>query len=133
MSRIFIAEDNYSDAVLLREALRENGIEADYELAEDGEKAIEKLRHRPDGEPLPDLIVLDLNLPRVRGQEILSFIRAQEALKHIATVIVTSSGAARDRESCRAADAYFMKCSDWSDCLKLAQHLAEYLPHEPIG
>ncbi|MBA2482141.1 MAG: response regulator [Planctomycetes bacterium] len=131
MSHIFIAEDNYSDAVLLREALRENGVEAEYELAEDGEKAIQKLRRLENGGPLPDLIVLDLNLPRVRGQDILRFIRAEDGLKHINTVIVTSSGAKRDRDACTAADAYFIKCSDWDDCLKLAQHLAAFLPAEP--
>ncbi len=128
MSRIFIAEDNYSDAVLLREALRENGVEADYELAEDGEKAIQQLRRLETTGPLPDLIVLDLNLPRVRGQEILRFIKGEDVLKKIHTVIVTSSGAARDREACVAADAYFLKCSDWNDCLKLAHQLAAYLP-----
>lgn len=129
MSRIFIAEDNYSDAVLLREALRENGVDATYEVLEDGEKAISHLRGlEQTGGPYPDLIVLDLNLPRVRGHEILKFIREEAELKDIHTVIVTSSGAPSDRARCASADAYYLKCSDWDDCLKLAHDLSTYLP-----
>ncbi len=129
MSRIFIAEDNYSDAVLLREAMRESGVDASFDVVEDGEKAIGHLRalEKTDG-PYPDLIVLDLNLPRIRGHEILRFIREEAQLKDISTVIVTSSGAPADRARCASADAYYLKCSDWDDCLKLAQDLSTYLP-----
>lgn len=130
-SHIFIAEDNYADAVLLREALREAGVDADFDVVEDGERAIQQLRAlRQQGRDLPDLIVLDLNLPRVRGHEILDWIKRDERLRKVHTVVVTSSSAQRDRDQCRAADAYFLKCSDWDDCVKLARNLATFLPEK---
>jgi CheY-like chemotaxis protein len=128
---IFIAEDNYADAVLLREALREAGVDADFDVVEDGERAIQRLRALRQLHEAPDLIVLDLNLPRVRGQEILHFIKHDRELCRVRTVVVTSSNAARDREDCIGADGYFLKCSDWDDCVKLARSLASYLPEEP--
>jgi CheY-like chemotaxis protein len=130
---IFIAEDNYADAVLLREAMREAGVEADYDVVEDGERAIQRLRALRQRHDHPDLIVLDLNLPRVRGHEILHFIKHDHELSKVRTVVVTSSNAARDRESCRAADGYFLKCSDWDDCLKLARSLVAYLKPNGSG
>jgi CheY-like chemotaxis protein len=131
VKHIFIAEDNYADAVLLREAMRETGVDADFDVVEDGERAIQHLRAlalaNGHGPGLPDLIVLDLNLPRVRGHEILDFIRHDHLLCRVHTVVVTSSNAQRDRDRCAGADGYFLKCSDWDDCLKLAQSLAGFL------
>ena len=129
MNHIFIAEDNYADAILLREALRESGIQAEYMVVEDGERALERLVRLGIGpDPLPDLIVLDLNLPRIRGHEILRAVRSDPHLRAIPTVVVTSSGAARDRDRCVQADGYYLKCSDWEECLKLARRLAAFLP-----
>jgi CheY-like chemotaxis protein len=130
VKHIFIAEDNYADAVLLREALREAGVDADYDVVEDGERAIQRLRALNQRHENPDLIVLDLNLPRVRGHEILHFIKHDRELSKVHTVVVTSSNAMRDRENCRGADGYFLKCSDWEDCVKLARNLAGYLPQD---
>jgi CheY-like chemotaxis protein len=133
VNHIFIAEDNYADAVLLREALREAGVDADFDVVEDGERAIQRLRALRLRHESPDLIVLDLNLPRVRGHEILDFIKHDRDLSRVHTVVVTSSNAPRDRENCRLADGYFLKCSDWDDCVKLARSLADFLPHHADG
>jgi CheY-like chemotaxis protein len=128
MNHIFIAEDNYADAVLLREALRENGVDASYDLVEDGGLVLKRLHDLADTHHLPDLIILDINLPHVQGIELLSSIRADPLLTQVHTVMVTGSSSPRDRERCRSADAYVLKGGNWDDSMRLARYLTSFLP-----
>ena len=95
---ILLVEDNPGDVRLTREALREGKIYNNLHCAKNGVEALEFLRR--DGPyanaPRPDIILLDLNLPRMDGREVLSVIKNDESLKHIPTVVLTTSQAEED-------------------------------------
>lgn len=95
---ILLVEDNPGDARLAQEALKDSKIINNLFIVDDGEKAINFLRK--DGEfenvPKPDLILLDLNLPKIDGREVLSEIKSDENLKHIPVVILTTSESGDD-------------------------------------
>ena len=95
---ILLVEDNAGDVRLAREGLRECKLLNNLSVAEDGVKAMAFLRR--EGEhahaPRPDLIMLDLNLPRKDGREVLNEIKEDEKLKQIPVVILTTSKAEED-------------------------------------
>jgi chemotaxis family two-component system response regulator Rcp1 len=95
---ILLVEDNPGDIRLTQEVLKEGKIHNHLNVVEDGEKAIAFLnRTEPyTNAPLPDLILLDLNLPRRNGLEVLEMIKTNEALKHIPVVVFTTSQAEED-------------------------------------
>ena len=95
---ILLVEDNPGDVRLTREALREGGFVNDLHVASDGVEAMAFL-HRDTGyadSPVPDLILLDLNLPRKNGLEVLSEIKEDERLRVIPVIVLTSSRAEED-------------------------------------
>jgi chemotaxis family two-component system response regulator Rcp1 len=95
---ILLVEDNAGDVRLAREGLRECKLLNNLSVADDGVKAMAFLRR--EGEhahaPRPDLIMLDLNLPRKDGREVLKEIKEDEKLKQIPVVILTTSKAEED-------------------------------------
>jgi two-component system, chemotaxis family, response regulator Rcp1 len=95
---ILLVEDNPGDIRLTQEALKEGKIYHNLRVAKDGEEALAML-HR-EGEhasmPLPDIIFLDLNLPKIDGREVLARIKEEEALRMIPVVVLTSSEAETD-------------------------------------
>lgn len=91
--RILLVEDLRSDAILLREALVDEGLGDDLVLATDGAQALERLR---SDRPLPQLVLLDLNLPRVDGREVLEGIRGDERLRQLPVVVLSTSTAPAD-------------------------------------
>jgi len=95
---ILLVEDNPGDARLVREALKSAGIDSLLTVARDGEEALDLLRGaRPAVEAVrPDLILLDLNLPRKDGRELLAEIKQDPSLQRIPVVVLTSSAAAQD-------------------------------------
>lgn len=95
---ILLVEDNPGDIRLTQEALKEGRILNHLHVVEDGEQAIAFLNQmEPYSQaPLPDLILLDLNLPRRNGLEVLGMIKSNEALKHIPVVVFTTSQAEED-------------------------------------
>src|SRR6266540_4417123 len=90
---IFLVEDNPSDVRWLQEILRDLPVPNRLSVAKDGEEAVAFLTRRGKyaGAPRPDLIVLDLNLPKKDGTEVLAEIMAQDRLKDIPVAILTSS------------------------------------------
>ena len=92
MTSILLVEDSAPDAMLIRQALREAGVEGDVEVVTDGEQALDRLR----GGPAPDLVLLDLNLPRKDGREVLSEIRCDDDLCEIPVIVLTTSSAPHD-------------------------------------
>jgi len=113
MFRILLAEDNPGDVLLFREALRARNIEADLVVAEDGHKAITLLDGK-SGDRSPDLIVLDVNLPKRSGDEVLAWIRKEESLTRIPVVMLTSSASPADRDKATSlgASLYIQKSSN---------------------
>ncbi len=95
---ILLVEDNEGDVRLTREALKEGRIRNRLHVVSNGEHALQFLRN--EGEyaeaPRPDLVLLDLNLPRLDGREVLAEIKTDPALKQIPVVVLTSSRAEKD-------------------------------------
>ena len=92
MTSILLVEDSAADAMLYRQALREAGVEGEVELVTDGEQALARL-HRG---PAPDLMLLDLNLPRKDGRAVLAEMCAEEAMREIPVIVLTTSAAPQD-------------------------------------
>jgi CheY-like chemotaxis protein len=112
-ARVLLVEDNEADVRLTREALRESGEKVRLSSVGDGDKAIAFLR-REDGfadAPRPDLVLLDLNLPRKSGLEVLDEMRADATLAPIPVIVLTSSAAQSDVEAAyaRGANAFVVK------------------------
>jgi len=112
--KILLAEDNDVDVWLFREAFQALGLPHQLEIAPDGEQALARLRTRP----LPDLILLDLNMPKLDGFEVLSAIRADPKLCLIPVIILSSSRDPKDvrRAQQLGANSYLCKSTeDFSD------------------
>ena len=95
---ILLVEDNPGDVELTREALHDSKVHMNLSVAHDGVEALAFLRREgPHAEaPRPDLILLDLNLPRKDGRGVLAEIKAEPELRQIPVVILTSSQAEQD-------------------------------------
>ncbi len=91
--KILLVEDNLADTVLIQESLLESKLNLDIDTAIDGEKAMEYLYENlnNDKKRLPDLVILDLNMPRKDGREVLKEIKEHEELRVIPVVIMTTS------------------------------------------
>lgn len=112
---ILLVEDDEADALLIREALDQVGYERNVTQVGDG---IEALAHlRDPGATRPDLIVLDLNMPRMGGRELLGILKADESLRLVPTVVLTSSRAPDDIAAsyARHANAFVTKPIDLED------------------
>jgi CheY-like chemotaxis protein len=96
---ILLVEDNPADADLVAEALAQFTVPPRLSVVPDGEAALRFLgtKHHDRPPDVPDLIILDLNLPKKNGHEVLAAVKADDALRHIPVVIFTSSAAERDR------------------------------------
>lgn len=89
---VLLVEDNPADADLTRETLTLSGLDVNLDVAIDGIDALDRLlRLRDSGAALPDLILLDLNLPKRNGREILLDLKASPSFRHIPIVVLTSS------------------------------------------
>jgi chemotaxis family two-component system response regulator Rcp1 len=95
---ILLVEDNPVDAMMTREAFANGRICNNLHEVEDGEEAMDFLyrRGKYSSVPLPDVILLDLNLPRKDGREVLAEIKAEPSLKHIPIIILTTSESEED-------------------------------------
>jgi CheY-like chemotaxis protein len=98
MPKILVAEDNPADVYLIRAALEEHGIDMPVQVASDGSEVLQIIQEQAAfAEPQLNLIILDLNLPRHDGIEILQRLRETDRLAHVPVVVLTSSDSPRDR------------------------------------
>lgn len=114
MSLLFLAEDNSGDVFLIREALREHAVECDLAVASDGAEAREYFTKIERQEaPVPDLVLLDLNLPKISGLELLRRIKNIPRCQATPVVVISSSDSPHDRlESQKlGAHSYIRKAS----------------------
>ena len=93
MSRILLVEDSQADAILIQEALRQASVDEEIERVTDGESALQRLRSEA---PLPNLVLLDLNLPRMDGRAVLAEVKADPRLREIPVIVLTTSSAPSD-------------------------------------
>lgn len=125
-----IVEDNPADVRLLRLALREGPARKRLHVATDGMMALEFLARQGPFEdaPVPDLILLDLNLPRRNGCEVLVEMRGQKALRRIPAVVFSNSAAPDDIESAYQAQAncFVTKPSDLDDYFAVVRHIEDF-------
>jgi len=120
-AEILLIEDDEGDALIIKRALSKADIDASWHHANTGEKALALIQELAESQSYPDLILLDLNLPRVDGKEVLRHIRAQEAYAHIPLIALSGSLNPKDREEALAfgASEYFHKSIDLAEFMQL--------------
>jgi CheY-like chemotaxis protein len=128
---ILLVEDNPADVRLVREALAEGEVQADLHWSASGEDALHYLRRTgayTAARATPDLVLLDLNLPGLHGQEVLMAIKQDPALLRIPVVVLTSSANPSDVQAAYGhhANAYQVKPQDYEAFLALVGSLRSY-------
>jgi CheY-like chemotaxis protein len=131
MKTILLVEDDENDALFLRHAWEKIGFAARLEIAADGQKAIEYLeatQHADGRTPVPSLVLLDLNLPKKTGLQVLSWIRNHPVLRTLVVIVLTSSSAQADVAAAYAlcANSYLVKPSDPAALMELVGLLRDY-------
>jgi CheY-like chemotaxis protein len=123
---VLLVEDDPADALLIEEALQEHGMARSITQAEDGLAALEYLRDTAN--PHPDLIVLDLNMPRMNGRELLTVLKDDPQLLTIPVVVLTTSGAPDDVRSAyhQHANAYVVKPLDLDDFIRTVRSIDSF-------
>lgn len=127
--RILLVEDNELDIELARLVFEERGLEGEVAVARDGQEALDYLRRegpflaRPGGEPA--LVLLDLNMPRVSGYQVLSAVKGDPELQHLPVVVFSTSTTASDREACArlGANDYVTKPASFETFLSTVRDL----------
>lgn len=138
MLRILLIEDNPADAQMLRTALEKTGMPVEITHLKDGVEAVEYLATGRSGSRDCDVVLLDLNLPRLNGFEVLEHIRSCEELKSLPVVIMSGSANADEIDHCyqSGANSYICKpihldeilstaawfVAYWSNCVTLPSH-----------
>jgi DNA-binding response OmpR family regulator len=125
-----LAEDNLPDALLVREAIKSEDLPSEVFIAADGERVIDMIaKAEADAEaPCPDLLLLDLNLPRIDGFDVLRRVRASARFKDLPVLIVTSSDSPADRDAAAKLGArYFRKPVSYEEYLRVGAFLRQFL------
>ena len=130
--KVLIAEDDPSDIFLLRRAFSVAGVPAALHFVRDGQEAIDYLGGESDysdreSHPLPDLLLLDLKMPRMNGFDVLAWLRQQPGLKRLPVTVLTSSDQPQDvnRAYDLGANSYLLKphnSQELSDLVKRVQN-----------
>ncbi len=127
---ILLVEDNPGDARLAAEALKENKVRNNLYHVKDGVEALRFLRRQAEyaDVPLPDLVLLDLNLPRKDGHEVLKEMKGDAELRPIPVVVLTTSAAERDliKSYNLHANAYVVKPMSLDQFVEVVQAIEEF-------
>ena len=127
---VLLVEDDPGDVLLIREAFEDNKVHNRLHVVADGVDALAFLRR--EGEhadaPRPDLVLLDLNLPRKDGREVLAEVKGDDALQHIPVVVLTTSKAEEDvlRSYKLHANAYVTKPVDFDRFIDVVRQIDEF-------
>ncbi|MBL8213787.1 MAG: response regulator [Bryobacterales bacterium] len=133
--RAVLVEDSLADVYIISEIVRNSRLSLEVDVLADGEQAIEffaSLQQDP-GLPRPDVVLLDLNLPRRSGHEVLTWLRSTPTFLDLPVIVVTSSDAEGDRRAAErlGASAYFRKRFSYEEFLTLNDVIAGVLAGEP--
>ncbi len=127
---ILVVEDNAGDARLIREVLNDNKLYSTLHMVKDGVEVMDFLYNKGKFKttPKPDLIILDLNLPRKDGREVLAEIKSDENLKHIPIVIMTISQAEEDilKSYNLHANCFITKPIDLNQFVKVVKSIEDF-------
>jgi len=130
MIQILLVEDDPGDVLITREAFADNKVRNHLSVVSDGEAAMAFLRREGEfaSAPRPDLILLDLNLPRKAGHEVLAEVKSDADLQRIPVVILTTSDAEEDilRSYDLHANAYVTKPVDFDRFLGVVRQIDEF-------
>ena len=127
--RILLVEDNPNDIEITRRALERGQVKNELTIARDGQEALDILFEKVEGDgSLPGLILLDLNLPKVDGREVLSRIKTHPQLKRIPVIVLTTS--TREEDIVRTYDlgvnTFISKPVRFEDFIKVVSAIQEY-------
>jgi two-component system response regulator len=129
-AEILLVEDNEDDVFLTKMAFEDSQFDSELHVVNDGEEALDYLfgRGAHTGRPMPDLVLLDLNLPKLNGIEILEALKADETLSVIPVVMLTSSKAERDVLSSyrHHASGYVTKPSEFSGLVDIVESIRDF-------
>jgi chemotaxis family two-component system response regulator Rcp1 len=127
---ILLVEDNPADIRLTQEVFKEGRIKNLLNIAMDGEEALKYLRKQDKhlNAETPDLVLLDLNLPKKDGREVLAEIKADASLKMLPVIILTTSAAEQDIMNTYAnhANCYIMKPVDLAQFINVVRSIEEF-------
>lgn len=129
--RVLLVEDNPADADLVEEALEEAQLDCELRVMRNGQQAIELIESLESGgvQEMPDLVLLDLNLPKVTGDVVLERVRSSPRCREAKVFIISSSDAPADRERAMKLGAigYFRKSSNLADFMKIGPRVRAIL------
>lgn len=127
-NQILLVEDNEGDIVLTSEAFEESCCKVNIQVARNGKEAINILFDQNEDTQLPDLILLDINLPLLNGHEVLKKIKENEKTKHIPVIILTTSSAISDINLTyeNYANCFITKPADINDFFETINVLCNY-------
>jgi CheY-like chemotaxis protein len=130
---ILLVEDNPADVKITQRAIRESALPVELLVVRDGQEAVDYLLRQgthahDDGWRSPDLILLDLNLPRLNGRQVLERIRATPALRAVPVIVLTTSNRLEDVREMYAAGAntYIQKPPDFARFVQVLQTIQHY-------
>jgi two-component system response regulator len=127
---ILLVEDNQADVVITREALSQAKVVNQLFVVEDGVQALDFLHQRGEyaSVPRPDVVILDLNLPRKNGREVLAEIKMDPGLKTIPVVVLTTSHSEEDILKVYGlyANCYIVKPLDFNNFVKVVQSIRHF-------
>lgn len=127
---ILLVEDNVGDVYLIREAFLLGSLPKRLNVVEDGEQALDYLfrRNRYRGAARPDLVLLDLKLPRIDGHQVLQIVKSHPDLRHIPVLVLSTSDTERDVVNAyeHHANCYLTKPSDLDEYLDLIREIEDY-------
>ncbi|MEU0556750.1 response regulator [Dactylosporangium sp. NPDC006015] len=129
-AQILLVEDDPGDELMAREAFGDDAQDSQLHVARDGEQALDFLYRRGDytDAPRPDFILLDLNLPRVDGREVLRTIKADATVASIPVVVLTTSSAIEDVVACydTHGNAYVTKPADYQEFVAIVRQINQF-------
>jgi CheY-like chemotaxis protein len=127
---VLLVEDDPGDVLMTREAFEDNKVANTLHVVNDGAEALAFLRKEGEhaGAPTPDLVLLDLNLPRMDGREVLAAVKADDELRQIPIVVLTTSEAEEDvlRSYALHANAYVTKPVDFDRFIEVVRKIDDF-------
>jgi CheY-like chemotaxis protein len=126
-------EDNPADVFLIRDAIRVSGVAARVHVINNGEDAIRFFdsADTDDSEPCPGMVILDINLPKIQGNQVLQHLRQSRRCGEAAVIVASTSDALEDRRMAiitKGTNIYFRKPSGYDEFMKLGVLIRDLFP-----